>query len=100
MGEGFQEGVQQGPLITSTAVDKVTSFLINAQVIFFCPKVEYHVTDAKEKGGEVIVGGAKIESLHGSFYQPSVLINITQDMIITQEETFGPIAPIIKLVIR
>ena len=44
----------------------------------------------------MLVGGTKMTSLPGSFYNPSVLINVNDSMLITREETFGPIAPIIK----
>lgn len=96
VGDGFEEDVHQGPLITSSAVEKVwpnLAFPINAHAF---NKVERHVQDAADKGGEVLVGGAKVAELPGTFYHPSVLINVTQDMVITQEETFGPVAPVIK----
>ena len=54
------------------------------------------MTDARDKGGEVLVGGARMTSLPGTFYMPSVVANINNDMIINREETFGPIAPVIK----
>lgn len=44
----------------------------------------------------MLVGGARVNDLPNTFYQPSVLVDITQDMIINKEETFGPVAPIIK----
>ena len=65
-----------------------------------CIKVEHHIQDATDKGGEVLVGGARVSELPGTFYYPSVLINVTQDMAVAREETFGPVAPIIKSVVR
>ena len=59
-------------------------------------KVEGHVEDARSKGGDVIVGGARMSNHSGYFYQPSVIINGHDDMLFCKEETFGPIAPVIK----
>jgi succinate-semialdehyde dehydrogenase/glutarate-semialdehyde dehydrogenase len=73
--DGFTEGATQGPLINAMALDKV----------------EIHVADAIAKGGEALVGGARSE-LGGTFYQPTVIGNATADMMVTQEETFGPVA--------
>lgn len=71
--------VQQGPLITQAAVDKVVS----------------HVEDAVSKGARVLLGG-EIDELGGFFYKPTVLADITKDMAVMSEETFGPVAPVIK----
>jgi succinate-semialdehyde dehydrogenase/glutarate-semialdehyde dehydrogenase len=79
VGNGAEANVQQGPLITSKAVDKV----------------EQHIADATEKGARVMVGG-KRHTLGGTFFQPTVLANATQDMAIAREETFGPVAAIFR----
>ena len=79
VGSGFDEGVMQGPLIEEAAVKKV----------------EQHVGDATSKGAKLVAGG-KRSSLGGLFYEPTVLANVTDDMIIMNEETFGPVAAIVK----
>ncbi|HUG64500.1 MAG TPA: aldehyde dehydrogenase family protein, partial [Gaiellaceae bacterium] len=73
--DGFVEGVNVGPLIDEPAVEKV----------------ERHVADALENGAEVLVGGERIE---GQFFQPSVLVDVTAEMAMSCEETFGPVAGI------
>jgi succinate-semialdehyde dehydrogenase/glutarate-semialdehyde dehydrogenase len=77
VGNGFEEGVSQGPLIEDAAVDKVMR----------------HLDDAQKKGGRVVTGGAR---LSGRFFQPTVLANATPNMLCATEETFGPFAPIFK----
>lgn len=79
VGFGLEEGVSQGPLIDLSALEKV----------------EEHVADATAKGAKVAVGGARHER-GGSFYQPTVLTGVTTDMMVTQEETFGPVAPLFR----
>ena len=79
VGNGMEEGVSQGPLINLAAIDKV----------------EEHVSDAVGKGARIVVGG-KRHSLGGSFYQPTVLADVKAGMKIMKEETFGPVAPIIR----
>lgn len=79
VGDGVEEGVVQGPLIDMNAVDKV----------------EEHIADAVDKGAEVIVGGSRHE-LGGSFFQPTLLKNVTSDMKVAREETFGPLAPLFR----
>ena len=71
--------VQQGPLINQEAVDKVTE----------------HVEDAVAKGARVVTGG-KSHELGGLFYQPTVIADVTTDMLVTREETFGPVAPVFR----
>lgn len=71
--------VQQGPLINQAAIDKVLE----------------HVQDAVGKGARVIIGGEQHE-LGGLFYKPTVLADVTTDMKVTKEETFGPVAPIFR----
>ena len=78
VGNGMEAGTTQGPLIEQAALDKV----------------EKHVADALSKGAKLISGG-KRSSLGGTFYEPTILSNVTNDMLITYEETFGPVAPII-----
>jgi succinate-semialdehyde dehydrogenase/glutarate-semialdehyde dehydrogenase len=77
VGNGFDEGVAQGPLIEDAAVAKVTR----------------HVADAIAKGGKVETGG---NALHGQFFEPTVISGATADMACAREETFGPFAPIFK----
>jgi len=78
VGNGLEAGVTQGPLIEAAALEKV----------------ERHVADALSKGAKLVAGG-KRSSLGGTFYEPTILANVTSDMLITYEETFGPVAPII-----
>ena len=77
VGNGFDEGVAQGPLIEDAAV----------------AKVKRHVEDAIAKGGKVETGG---RALHGQFFEPTVISGATADMACAREETFGPFAPIFK----
>ncbi|WP_374546125.1 NAD-dependent succinate-semialdehyde dehydrogenase [Rhodoblastus sp.] len=79
VGDGLAEGVQQGPLITPEAVDKV----------------EAHIADAVSKGARVLVGGKRHE-LGGTFFQPTVLAEVTPQMAVAREETFGPVAPLFR----
>jgi succinate-semialdehyde dehydrogenase / glutarate-semialdehyde dehydrogenase len=79
VGNGMESGVTQGPLINAAAV----------------AKVEEHIADALAHGGAVATGG-KRHALGGNFFQPTVLLNVPQDAIIFREETFGPVAPLIR----
>jgi succinate-semialdehyde dehydrogenase / glutarate-semialdehyde dehydrogenase len=79
VGDGSQAGVQQGPLIDMHAVEKAES----------------HIADALSKGGTLLTGG-KRHSLGGTFFQPTVLGDVTGDMRIAVEETFGPVAPLFR----
>jgi len=79
VGSGFDAGVQQGPLINADAL----------------AKVEAHVADAISKGARALTGGKRHE-LGGTFYTPTVLANVTSDMLLAREETFGPVAPVFK----
>lgn len=76
VGDGLEEGVELGPLINPEASEKVVE----------------HIEDAKSKGGTVILGGADGE-MDGNFFKPTILTGVTQDMKVSQEETFGPLAP-------
>ncbi|WP_339774940.1 NAD-dependent succinate-semialdehyde dehydrogenase [uncultured Thalassospira sp.] len=79
VGEGTQQGVLIGPLIDEDAL----------------AKVEEHVADALSKGAKVVTGG-KRGSQGGTFYEPTVLADVTQAMKVAREETFGPVAPLFK----
>jgi len=79
VGAGTEPGVVIGPLIDENGVKKV----------------EAHVADALGKGAKVMLGG-KRHSLGGLFFQPTVLTNVTPDMLVSHEETFGPVAPLIR----
>ncbi|MCI5099307.1 NAD-dependent succinate-semialdehyde dehydrogenase [Phaeobacter italicus] len=79
VGDGLAEGTQFGPLINQKAVEKVQA----------------HIADAKDKGAEVILGGNPSE-LGGTFFEPTILTGATQDMVFSQDETFGPMAPLFK----
>jgi succinate-semialdehyde dehydrogenase / glutarate-semialdehyde dehydrogenase len=77
VGNGFDEGVNQGPLIEEAAL----------------VKVQRHVDDAVAKGARVLVGGKR---LAGQFFEPTLVADATADMLCATEETFGPFAPVFK----
>lgn len=77
VGNGLENGMQVGPLISSKGIEKV----------------KLHVEDAIAKGAEVVKGGKPIKDL---FYEPTVLSGATSDMIIANDEVFGPVAPVFK----
>jgi succinate-semialdehyde dehydrogenase / glutarate-semialdehyde dehydrogenase len=77
--DGFEPGAVIGPLIDMKAVEKV----------------EAHIADAVGKGAKVALGG-KRSALGGTFFEPTVLTDVTTDMVITKEETFGPVAPLYR----
>ena len=77
VGNGFDEGVNQGPLIEEAALTKV----------------QRHVDDAVAKGARVLVGGKR---LAGQFFEPTLVADATADMLCATEETFGPFAPVFK----
>ncbi|MBF8222476.1 NAD-dependent succinate-semialdehyde dehydrogenase [Halomonas sp. 328] len=79
VGNGLEEGVSQGPLINMAAVEKVQS----------------HVRDALDKGGRLICGGEP-HALGGTFFQPTVVADVTTEMKVATEETFGPLAPVFR----
>jgi succinate-semialdehyde dehydrogenase/glutarate-semialdehyde dehydrogenase len=79
VGNGVEPGVMQGPLINPAAVEKV----------------EHHIKDAVDHGAKITVGGHR-HALGGTFFEPTVLTGVTQDMLITKEETFGPVAPLYR----
>ncbi len=76
---GLEPGATQGPLIDDAAVQKVES----------------HIRDAQSKGAKVLVGGHR-HSLGGRFFEPTVLADVTPQMAIAREETFGPVAPLFR----
>ena len=81
IGNGFDEGVNQGPLIEEAAL----------------VKVQRHVDDAIAKGGRVVTGGKRLPSLgSGQFFEPTVVADASADMLCATEETFGPFAPVFK----
>lgn len=79
VGDGTEEGVVLGPLITEKAVEKV----------------ENQIADAVSKGGRVLTGG-KRHAKGGSFFEPTVIADANRDMLVFREETFGPMAPLIR----
>ena len=78
-GNGFDEGINLGPLIDEAAL----------------AKVEEHVADALSKGGRVVAGGHR-HPLGGRFYEATVLADVTPAMAVAKEETFGPVAPLFR----
>jgi succinate-semialdehyde dehydrogenase/glutarate-semialdehyde dehydrogenase len=78
VGSGLEQGVTQGPLIDSQAL----------------AKVQKHIADAISKGAQVVTGG-KLASQGGTFFEPTVLANANNSMLVAYEETFGPVAPVI-----
>jgi succinate-semialdehyde dehydrogenase/glutarate-semialdehyde dehydrogenase len=76
---GLEPGATQGPLIDDAAVEKVES----------------HIRDAQSKGAKVLLGG-KRHALGGRFFEPTILTGVTTQMLLTREETFGPVAPLFR----
>ena len=76
---GLEDGAEQGPLIDMAAVEKV----------------EEHISDATSKGARVVVGGHR-HALGGTFFEPTILADVTPDMAVAREETFGPLAPLFR----
>ncbi|MGD0189013.1 MAG: aldehyde dehydrogenase family protein, partial [Roseiarcus sp.] len=79
VGNGLEPGATQGPLIDMKAV----------------AKVEEHIADAVSKGARVIVGGHR-HALGRSFFEPTILADVTPAMLVAREETFGPVAPLFR----
>ncbi len=79
VGNGMEPGVTQGPMIDDAAV----------------AKVEEHIADAVAKGAVVATGGHR-RPLGGTFFEPTVLVNVTPQMAVAREETFGPVAPLFR----
>ena len=72
--------------------DAVIGSLIDMKAV---GQVEAHIADAVKKGAKVVLGG-KRAAQGGSFFEPTVLTDVTTDMVITKEETFGPVAPLYR----
>ncbi|MBC7637487.1 MAG: NAD-dependent succinate-semialdehyde dehydrogenase [Acetobacteraceae bacterium] len=79
VGDGMEDGVTQGPLINAAAV----------------AKVEEHIADALARGARVVTGGAR-HARGGTFFQPTLLVDVPHDALISREETFGPVAPLFR----
>jgi succinate-semialdehyde dehydrogenase/glutarate-semialdehyde dehydrogenase len=79
VGDGLTGEFQQGPLIDMAAVEKV----------------EEHISDALDKGAKIALGG-KRHALGGSFFEPTIITDVTPEMLVAREETFGPLAPIFR----
>jgi succinate-semialdehyde dehydrogenase/glutarate-semialdehyde dehydrogenase len=79
VGDGLKGETQQGPLINMSAVEKV----------------EEHLKDAVDNGARVVIGGKRHE-LGGTFYEPTLVADVTQKMKVAREETFGPLAPVFR----
>lgn len=77
VGNGAEDGVTTGPLINAAAVEKV----------------QEHIDDAVSKGAKIVSGG---KALGGNFFEPTLLRDVTTDMAVTKEETFGPVAPLFR----
>lgn len=78
VGNGMEDNIDIGPLIDQSAIDKVDS----------------HVKDAMEKGGKLVIGGKPLEMGAGYFYEPTIVSNVTDDMLCMNDETFGPLVPV------
>nr|WP_295974565.1 NAD-dependent succinate-semialdehyde dehydrogenase [uncultured Bacillus sp.] len=78
VGNGMDTGTDIGPLIDENAVDKVTE----------------HIEDAIMKGGRILYGGKKVNDGDGFYFEPTIISNVTDDMLCMTEETFGPLAPV------
>lgn len=80
VGGGYEEGVTHGPLIHDRAVSKV----------------EKHVKDAVDQGAKVLIGGQRMPDVGANFFQPTVIKDMTSDMQLAHEETFGPVAGLFR----
>jgi succinate-semialdehyde dehydrogenase/glutarate-semialdehyde dehydrogenase len=80
VGDGLKGETDQGPLIDTKAL----------------AKVEAHVADARAKGAKLLTGGQR-HALGGTFYEPTVLTQVSSDMMLAREETFGPVAPLFEV---
>jgi len=79
IGDGLAGPTEQGPLIDENAV----------------AKVEEHVADAVARGGRIVLGGRR-HALGGTFFEPTVIAEVTPQMLVAREETFGPVAPVFR----
>ena len=80
VGNGLDKNSSQGPLINDKAV----------------AKVERHIKESVEQGARVVCGGNRLDGLGGTFFEPTVLAEVTNEMPVSQEETFGPVAPLLR----
>jgi succinate-semialdehyde dehydrogenase/glutarate-semialdehyde dehydrogenase len=80
VGDGLKGETDQGPLIDAKALTKV----------------EKHIADAQAKGAKVLTGGRR-HALGGTFYEPTILTDVSREMILAREETFGPVAPLFRV---
>ena len=80
VGNGLDKKTRQGPLINEKAV----------------LKVERHVKESVEQGARVVCGGNRLDELGGTFFEPTVLMDVTNKMPVSCEETFGPVAPLLR----
>ncbi|MGH2444192.1 MAG: NAD-dependent succinate-semialdehyde dehydrogenase [Chloroflexota bacterium] len=76
VGNGLDEGVTVGPLIEQSGLEKV----------------QRHVADARERGADLVLGGSQVSNGGGYFFEPTVLLNVSDSMLMAREETFGPVA--------
>lgn len=79
LGNGLEEGTDLGPLIEQSAIEKV----------------EHHIKDAVSKGGSVVIGG-EAQQAGSLFFEPTIVRDVNQTMLVATEETFGPVAPVFK----
>jgi succinate-semialdehyde dehydrogenase/glutarate-semialdehyde dehydrogenase len=79
VGDGLQGPTDQGPLIDQRALEKVQA----------------HIADAVQQGARIACGG-KPHALGGTFFEPTILLDVTSQMRVAREETFGPVAPLFK----
>lgn len=80
VGNGLNTCVTHGPMINAAAVEKV----------------ERHMADAVKRGAKLLIGGSRLPELGANFFQPTVLADVTDEMLVCSEETFGPIAPLFR----
>ena len=80
VGNGLDDGVQQGPLIDANAV----------------AKVEEHIADALARGARIAAGGQR-HRLGGTFFEPTVLVDVAADAVVARDETFGPLSPVFRV---
>jgi succinate-semialdehyde dehydrogenase / glutarate-semialdehyde dehydrogenase len=80
LGHGAKQGITLGPLTTTRGIEKI----------------ERHIEDAKNKGGRVLCGGKRPENLKGFFFEPTIIADMTPNMLTTQEEIFGPLLGLYK----
>ncbi|KAI3361011.1 hypothetical protein L3Q82_012908, partial [Scortum barcoo] len=103
LGHGSDPSTTQGPLINTRAAEKrvfiymIFVFLllsVRSSSVHLCvPQVAHQVSDAVSRGAKVLKGGKRLD---GSFMEPTLLADVTTDMLCTQEETFGPLLPVIR----